>query len=240
MIERKKVDCIRELTNVEKQLQEHGMVDNRFAHSGSICHDRSSTGTRKNGQKYFHDRWVGEFQVGDVKFRYKNRDRMAVEEWVKAVRSGRIRPWDNKADWLLMEQKKDLEAQYGEKICYAAEESYLMFMYHNDHDLEPIKQYMTHRLMPHLTYYSCHTLHMGQDSALASVKHCIALLLTEITAGKPVTNFTKAAKRMMRVRKSHGNFWYYEKAPRDVKLIVDGIDYKPLAEIYQLTRDNRI
>lgn len=239
-MERKKRETINEIEQHARDLQERGYVDTRFANAGSIWHDNSSTGRRKDGKLYFHDRWVGEFQVGDVKFRYKNRDRMAVEKWVKAVRSGRIRPWDNKADWLLMEQKKDLEAQYSEKICCAAEESYLMFMYHNDHDLGPIKQYMTHRLMPHLTYYSCHTLHMGQDSALASVKHCIALLLTEITAGKPVTNFTKAAKRMMRVRKFHGSFWYYEKAPRDVKLIVDGIDYKPLAEIYQLTRDNRI
>lgn len=240
MIERKKADCIRELTNVEKQLQEHGMVDNRFAHAGSICHDRSSTGTRKNGQKYFHDRWVGEFQVGSVKFRHRSADRKDVEDWVKAVRSGRIKPWDNGADWMLMEQKKDMERNYGETILCAAEESYLMWMYHESHDLQDINQYMTHRLMPHLVYYACHTLKMSWEKAKVNVLHCIALLLTDIVGGKPITNFTKTAKRMMRIRKSHGSFWYYEKAPRDVRLFVDGIDYAPLEQIYKLTKDRRI
>jgi hypothetical protein len=45
---------------------------------------------------------------------------------------------------------------------------------------------------------------------------------------------------MLRVRKAHRDFWYYEKVPQNIRLIIDGIDYKPLEEIYKLTKLKKI
>jgi hypothetical protein len=65
-------------------------------------------------------------------------------------------------------------------------------------------------------------------------------LLTRITAGKPVMNFTATCKRMLRVHKQRGDFFYYENTPEAVKLMVNRIDMSALADLYKVTKDRRI
>jgi hypothetical protein len=65
-------------------------------------------------------------------------------------------------------------------------------------------------------------------------------LLTRITAGKPVMNFTATCKRMLRVHKQRGDFFYYENAPEPVKLLVNGMNLDGLADVWKVVKDRRI
>ena len=60
------------------------------------------------------------------------------------------------------------------------------------------------------------------------------------TAGKPVMNFTATCKRMLRVNRQRGDFFYYENAPEQVKLLINGMNLDGLAELYKVTKDRRI
>lgn len=237
-----KAKVIREQETTEREMESQGIpIQKGWPTTGTVYLDRVSHGSfGGNNPMKLRERWCGEFSVGGVHFRHRSKSRMDVEQWVKAVRMGRIKPWEGGADWRKVEQRRDIELRYGEQIVSAAEEACLLLKYHEDKDLSPIYDYMTRRLLPHMVYYCCRTLCLGQQKSIDCAKHAISLLLTEIVAGKPVTNFTKTVKRMLRVCKAHGNFWYYEKAPRDVRMLVDGIDFAPLAEIWKVTRDRRI
>lgn len=231
----RKRDVIREDANQEQEMDAMGVPLHGWPSKGSVYHDHASKG---GGRK--QDRRVGEFYVGGCHFRHRSKSRMNCEQWVKAVRMGRIKPWHNGADWMLMEQRRDMEARYGETIVSHAEEAMLMMHYTQERDMCDIMDYMERRLLPHMVYYCCHTLKMGRDTSLASAKEAVALLLTDITAGKPVLGFTRVAKRMLRVKKKHGSFWYYEKAPQDVRMLIDGIDFAPLQEVWKVTKDRRL
>ena len=122
----------------------------------------------------------------------------------------------------------------------AAEESALLYNYHQTGDIQPINDYLEKRLLPHMAYYCAHTLKFGKLRTLTTSRQAAALLLTRITAGKPVTNFTSACKRMLRVHKEHGDFFYYENATEQVKLMVDGLNLDGLAEVWKITKDRRI
>ena len=231
----RKRDVIREDAAQEHEAETMGIPLHGWPTKGSIYYDHSSKGNQKKA-----NRWVGEFYTGGVHFRHRSKNRLDCEQWVKAVRMGRIKPWDNGADWMLTEQRRDMKARYGETIVSQAEEAMLLLNYSMSGELTDIMSYMERRLLPHMVYYCCHTLRMGRDTSLTSAKDAVALLLTDITAGKPISGFTRVAKRMLRVRKEHGSFWYYEKAPHDIQMLIDGIDFAPLQEVWKVTRDRRI
>jgi len=206
---------------------------------GCVYQDTYSKGI-KNNHRTYHNRWVAEIQIGGVHFRHRSADKTDCEAWLKAVRNGRISPRDYGADWYLVEQRRDMEKRFEEMILSAAEEAMLAAQYSADKNLKPISDYMTQRLLPHMIYYCAHVLNMGRKTALDASTQCIAIMLENIAAGKPITNFTRYGKRMLRVRKAHRDFWYYEKVPQNIRLIIDGIDYKPLEEIYKLTKLKKI
>lgn len=207
--------------------------------TGTIYHDNASKGL-KNGKRVFKDCWRAEITISGQRYRYRSKDRDDCVKWLKAVKQGKIRPTDNKADWWRMEQHKDEAARIDEIIVNAAEESVLLYDYHQTKDIKPICEYLTQRLLPHMAYYCAHTLKFGKDRTLTASRQAAALLLTRIVAGKPVLNFTATCKRMLRLHKQRGDFFYYEKAPEEVKLMVNRIDLSPLAEVWKVTKDRRI
>lgn len=207
--------------------------------NGTVYHEHSSKGWKK-GKRVYKNNWCAEIYVDSVRYRHRGKDEDDCREWLKAVKRGRIKPTDNGADWMRMEQRKYEDVRYDEIIVSAAEEAMLMYAYNQTGDLKDIKEYLVTRLLPHMTYYCCHTLKMGQKKSVESVREAGGLLLARISSGKPVTNFTAACKRMLRIRKAHGDFWYYEKLPDDVKMVVNGLDLSHLAGVWKVTRDRRI
>ena len=207
--------------------------------AGCVYHDASSKGW-KHGRRVLSDRWVAEILVDGVRHRHRSVDRKDCEEWLRGVRSGRIKPTDKGADWLRMEQKCDMPVRYDEIITSSAEEALLLYEYHQSGDLSRICEYMTARLLPHMMYYCCHTLRLGLNTSKNLTRQAAGLLLTKISAGEPVAPFTRIAKKMLRIHKSRGDFWYYERSPKDVRLFVDNVDYGRLAEVWQVTRDKRL
>lgn len=206
---------------------------------GTIYHDHSSGGWL-SGRKKQKDCWRAEIRVDGRRYRHRSKDRQDCVDWLRSVRQGKIRPWENKADWWRMEQRKDESARIDEIIVSQAEESVLMYDYHVSGDLEPIRQYMMQRLLPHMTYYSAHTLHLGRDRALRGVYQAAGLLLVRITDGYPMLSLTRTFRRMLRTYKERGDFFYYERASETVRLALDGIDLQALSEVYKVTRDRRL
>ena len=139
-----------------------------------------------------------------------------------------------------MEQRKDESARIDEIIVNAAEESAMLYEYHQTGDISRINEYLTKRLLPHMAYYCARTLNFGKERMLTASRQAAALLLTRITSGKPVLNFTATCKRMLRVHKERGNFFYYENAPEPVKMMVNKMDLSGLAEVWKVTKDRRI
>ena len=139
-----------------------------------------------------------------------------------------------------MEQRKDDSVRIDEIIVSAAEEAVLLYDYHQTGDITKINDYIVKRLLPHMTWYCAHTLKFGKDRTMTASRQAAALLLTRITAGKPILNFTATCKRMLRLHGERGNFFYYENAPEQVKLLVNGMNFDGLAEIWKVTKDNRI
>jgi hypothetical protein len=81
---------------------------------------------------------------------------------------------------------------------------------------------------------------MGKERTLKATKQAIGLMLTNIVGGRPITNMTYTLKHMLRINKQRNNFWYFEKAPKNVQMLVNGIDFAPLAELYKVTKDRRL
>ena len=149
-------------------------------------------------------------------------------------------PTDNKADWRRMEQHKDEAARYDEIIVSQAEESVLLYDYHQTGDIAAINDYLVKRLLPHMAWYCAHTLQFNKVRMLTASRQAAALLLTRITAGKPVMSFTATCKRMLRVYKQRGDFFYYENAPEQVKIMVNSINFDVLEEVWKVTKDRRL
>lgn len=207
--------------------------------TGTIYHDTASKGW-KNGKRVFKDCYRAEITISGQRYRHRSKDREDCERWLAAVCQGRIRPTDNKADWWRMEQRKDEATRIDEIIVSQTEEAVLLYDYHQTGDLSKINDYLVKRLLPHMVYYCAHTLHFGQDHTITASRQAAALLLTRIVAGRPVLNFTSTCKRMLRTYKKRGNFFFYEKAPEQVKLLVNGMNLDGLAELYKVTKDRRI
>lgn len=207
--------------------------------TGTIYHDNASAGWQ-NGKRVFKDCWRAEITIACKRFRHRSKEREDCVAWLKAVKMGKIKPTDNKADWWRMEQRKDESVRIDEIIVSAAEESVMLYDYHQTGDIAAINDYLVKRLLPHMMYYAAHTLHLGKDSTITASRQAAGLLLTRITAGKPVMNFTATCKRMLRVYRERGDFFYYETAPQEVKLMVNKINFDGLAEVWNVTKDRRI
>lgn len=212
----------------------------RIVTEGTIYHDHSLKGYTKSGKRIFKDCWRAEIMIDGERYRHRSSERYDCEEWLKAVRSNRIRPTDNKADWWRMEQKKDDSVRIDEIIVSQAEESVLLYEYHQSGDLTKISEYLVKRLLPHMAYYCAHTLHFGRDTTLVASKQAVALLLTRIVNGKPILSFTASCKKMLRVYKQQGDFFYYDTAPEKVKFLVNGLNLDQLAEVWKITKDRRL
>ena len=211
----------------------------RNCHKGTIYHDTSSKGW-KNGKRVFKDCWRAEITIDGERFRHRGQDRQDCEQWLKAIRRGDIHPTDNKADWWRMEQHKDEEARIDELIVSAAEEANIVYEYRQTGDTQILYDYCVKALLPHMVWYCAHTLHLGRDRSLTCSRQAVGLILTKIVGGRPVTNITFTCKRMLRTYKNRGDFWYYDKAPEAVRLMVNRIDMTALAELYKVTKDRRI
>ena len=207
--------------------------------TGNITPDNSSKGW-KNGKRVYKDCWRATIQIRGVKYRYRAKTREECKEWLKAVLSKKILPTDNKADWWRMEQHKDEEARIDELIVSAAEEANIVYEYRQTGDTEILYNYCIKALLPHMVYYCAHSLHLGRDRSLTCSRQAVGLILTKIVGGRPVTNITFTCKRMLRTYKNRGDFWYYDKAPEAVRLIVNRIDMSALEELYKVTKDRRI
>ena len=219
------------------------IFDSKHLHSkpstGTIYHDNASKGW-KNGKRVFNDCWRAEIMIAGQRFRHRSKEREDCVAWLKAVKQGKIKPTDNKADWWRMEQHKDEEARIDELIVSAAEEANIVYEYRQTGDTEILYNYCIKALLPHMVYYCAHTLQLGRDRSLTCSRQAVGLILTKIVGGRPVTNITFTCKRMLRTYKSRGDFWYYDKAPEVVKLMVNRIDMSALKELYKVTKDRRI
>lgn len=218
--------------------REAWLEDNRQRH-GTIEHDTSSKGW-KNGKRVFKDCWRAVIMVNGRRYRHRGETREECREWLKAVCAKKILPTDNKADWWRMEQHKDEDARIDELIVSAAEEANIVYEYRQTGDTEILYNYCIKALLPHMVYYCAHSLHLGRDRSLTCARQAVGLILTKIVGGRPVTNITFTCKRMLRTYKNRGDFWYYEKAPEAVKLMVNRIDMSALADLYKVIRDKRI
>ena len=109
----------------------------------------------------FKDCYRAEITISGQRYRHRSKDREDCERWLKAVRTGKIKPTDNKADWWRMEQRKDDNVRIDEIIVSAAEEAVLLYDYHQTGDITAINDYLVKRLLPHMVYYCAHTLHFG-------------------------------------------------------------------------------
>ena len=207
--------------------------------TGTIYYDNSSKGYK--GKKHIaHDCWRAEIIIKGHRYRHRSKEREDCEAWLRAVKQGKIKPTDNKADWWRMEQHKDEDARIDELIASAAEEANIVYEYRQTGDTEILYDYCIKALLPHMVYYCAHTLHLGRDRSLTCARQAVGLILTKIINGRPVTNITYTCKRILRTYKSRGDFWYYERAPEAVKLMVNRIDMSALAELYKVTKDRRI
>ena len=224
-------------------LREHcgwkGNTEDDIVTNGTVYHDTASKGIR-NGKRVFKDCWRAEIMIAGQRYRHRSKDRKNCEDWLQAVCDGKIKPTDNKADWWRMEQRKDEEVRIDEMIVNQAEEAMLLYDYHQTKDLTKINEYLEKRLLPHMAYYCAHTLRFGKDRTLTASRQAAALLLTRIVAGRPVMNFTASCKRMLKIHQQRGDFFYYEKAPEQVRLMVNGMNLDGLAELYKITKDRRI
>ncbi len=207
--------------------------------TGTIYYDNASKGW-KSGKRVFKDCWRAEIMIAGERFRHRSKEREDCVAWLKAVKQGKIKPTDNKADWWRMEQRKDEEARIDELIVSAAEEANIVYEYRQTGDTEILYNYCIKALLPHMVYYCAHTLQLGRDRSLTCSRQAVGLILTKIVGGRPVTNITFTCKRMLRTYKNRGDFWYYNKAPEAVKLMVNRIDMSALEELYKVTKDRRI
>jgi len=219
--------------------EEHAKKKGGSPQTGTIYYDNASKGYH-NGKRVFKDCWRAEITIAGQRFRHRSKERDDCVAWVRAVKQGKIKPTDNKADWWRMEQHKDEAARIDELIVSAAEEANIVYEYRQTGDTEILYNYCIKALLPHMVYYCAHTLQLGRDRTLTASRQAVGLILTKIVGGRPVTNITFTCKRMLRTYKNRGDFWYYDKAPEAVKLMVNRIDMSALADLYKVTKDRRI
>ena len=163
---------------------------------GTIYYDCGSKGDTRGGMIRRKGCWRAEITINKIRYRHRGSSSEDCEQWLEALKTGKIKPTDNKADWFRMEQHKDDNIRIDEIVL--------------------------------------------SNRTLTASRQAVALLLTRIIAGKPAINFTSTCKRMLRVYKKRGDFFYYEKAPEQVKILVNGINFDKLSEVWKVTRDRRL
>ena len=97
-----------------------GNTEDDIVTTGTIYHDTASKGYNKSGKRVFKDCYRAEITISGQRYRHRSKDRDDCERWLKAVRTGKIKPTDNKADWWRMEQRKDDNVRIDEIIVSAA------------------------------------------------------------------------------------------------------------------------
>ena len=206
--------------------------------TGHIGHDHYSKGTQKGSQRKCN-RYEAVIMVHGNRYRHRENTREACADWLNAVLDKRILPTDNKADWLRAEQRKDMMARYEEMASINCEEGLLLYNYYASGDIAPLGEYIEKSLLPHLIYYCCHTLNLGLKNSMIYSREAVALLLTKISARRPVMNMTALCKRIAK-QKRNGNTFYFDHLPKDMRCVVNGIDYAPLEQVWKITKDRRI
>ena len=207
--------------------------------TGSIILDQSSKGW--DGDRHRHKNcYTAKITIKGQTYQYRAKKRRDCKDWLNAVLRKDILPTDRQADWLATEQHKDEQLRLDELAASAAEEACLVYEYRQTGDPSEIYEYLEKRLLPHMVWYCCRVLRMGRERTLTASRQAVGLILEKIVAGRPIANISFTCKRMLRIHRNRGDFWYYEKAPEDVRLLVNGIDYAPLADLYNITKDRRI
>lgn len=228
----------RQKTDSDTLTMEQWLEDDRYR-TGSIVPETVSKGWKGN-KRVFRDRWRARIQIQGKKYYFHSKKREECKKWLKAVLSKEILPTDTKSDWWRMEQRKDEEARIDELIVSAVEEANIVYEYRQSGDTEILYDYCIKALLPHMVYYCAHNLHLGKERSLTCSRQAVGLILTKIVGGRPVTNITFTCKRMLRIYANRGDFWYYDKAPESVKLMVNRIDMSALEELYKVTKDRRL
>lgn len=205
---------------------------------GTLEHETASNGWNGNSKGHKNN-YRAVIMVNGERYRHRG-TRTECREWLRAVCDKRILPTDNKADWLRMEQYKDEEARTEQLILSAKEEADIVYEFRKTGDTSELYDYVVNCLLPHMIWYCAHSLRMGKDKSLNVSRQAVGVILTRIVAGRPITNITFTCKHLLRIHKNRGNFWYYEKAPKEVKMMVNRIDFAPLAEVWKVTKDRRI
>lgn len=213
-------------------------AEDNYKRRGHIRRDEFSKGIRKEKQRK-QNRWEARITVRGVIYKHRASSRYDCEDWLRAVLDKRILPSDTGADWLRAEQRKDMMARYRQMTAINCEEGELIYEYYANGDIAPLSEYIEKSLLPHLVYYCCHTLQLGIKNSIIYSKEAIALLLTKISANRPVMNMTALCKRICR-SKRNGNTYYFDHMPKDMKLVVNKVDYAPLEELWKVTKDRRI
>lgn len=206
--------------------------------TGHIGRYGCSRGQAPDGQRA-DNRYEAVIQVQGEKYRHRSSNRYDCETWLKAVLSKRILPTDHDADWLRAEQRRDMAARYEQMAASNCEEGLLLYDYYQTGDIAPIAEYIERSLLPHLIYYACHTVRLGLRTSVIYSREAVACLLTKVAAGRMVMNMTAFCKGIIRTKR-YGNEYYYLHMPKDMRLVVDGIDYAPLEQLWRVTRDKRI
>lgn len=207
--------------------------------TGTVSYNASSRGWQ-NGKRKTDGRWQACIMINGQRYRHRGNSPEECRAWLRAVTDKKILPTDNAADWLRMEQRKDEQARADEMVVSALEEAHMIYEYRQTGDMKILCDYCQNALLPHMVYYCARMLNMGQERALNCSRQAVGLLLTRIACGRPITNITFTCKRMIRVYKNRGNFFYYETAPDPVRLMVNRLDMTALAEVYKVTRDRRL
>ena len=205
---------------------------------GTIEHETASNGWRGD-KKTYKNNYRAVIMVNGQRYHHRG-DSMECRRWLHAVCDKKILQTDNKADWLRMEQHKDEVARIDQQVMSAAEEANIVLDYRKTGDTSALYDYCVNVLLPHMVYYCARSLGMGKEHTLSASRQAVGLILTRIVGGRPITNITFTCKHMLRIHRNRGDFWYYEKAPRDVQMMVDGIDFSQLAEVWKVTKDRRI
>lgn len=228
----------RRKTDTDTLTMEEWQADTRYR-TGTIVPESSSKGWKGN-KRVIREDYRAIITINGQKYRHRAKTRQECKDWLRAVLSKQILPTDNKADWWRMEQRKDEAARIEEMVASAAEESSMVYEFRKTGDSTALFDYVTKRLLPHMVYYCAHSLSMGKDHSLSASRQAVGLILTRIFGGRPITNITFTCKHMLRIHRNRGDFWYYEQAPADVKLMVNRIDFAPLAEVWKVSKDRKI
>ena len=207
----------------------------RTGHIGKLSCSRGHRRDRRREE----NRYEARIQVHGEIFRHRSSSRYDCEDWLRAVLEKKILPSDTSADWLRAEQRKDMMARYQQMTTIQCEESELIYNYYATGDITPLSEYIEKSLLPHLVWYSCHTLQLGLKNSIIYSREAVALLLTKISAYRPVMNMTALCKRICKTKRN-GDTLYFDHMPKDMKNVVNGVDYSPLEELWKVTKERRI